>query len=63
MKCDHNQVSLALCHAKAIIELVIDSCSSDPKDLALSAALHFVEDAKAMVDEQDRREPAGELAS
>jgi len=57
MNLDTNRASLALCHAKAIIELVIDQTSSEKTDLALSAALEFVESAKAMIDGIDRRQP------
>jgi hypothetical protein len=55
MKFDHNAASLALCHARAILLLVIDGSSSETEDTALSAALHFVEDAKAMIDGEDHR--------
>jgi len=57
MNLDINRASLALCHARAILGLVIDKGSNSDKDIALSAALQFVEDAKAMIDGTDRRDP------
>jgi hypothetical protein len=55
MKFDYNAASLALCHAKAII-LLLDRTSDDTTiSDTPSAAMHFIDDAKAMIDGEDRR--------
>lgn len=46
-----NSVSLNLCHARAVLDLVADSGNVDPEiKNAVFAALHFVDTAKLEVD-------------
>lgn len=51
-----NRASLALCHAKAVLELLTEVGVGEHAD-AIETVIHFIDEAKAIVDETDRRKP------
>jgi hypothetical protein len=53
---DRNAVSLALCHAKAVLELLTEADLGTHAD-AIETVIHFVDQAKGMIDGEDR--PSG----